>query len=184
MAFATTNITPRMEIMQENVGTALQKWLNAWTTVLGVREVYFTVKWERDVMRHGYILAVVIDDWVTHMIVDDAVFEQAHGDSDYLHYLGNTVLVQSQTGVIMRWLHGLFKTTEDTHDLGKIWAENLANTVKEAHFRRKPSLANGIHASDLVDLVVKDNPVPLTMTVKEIMDEPKLLLARLTMMKP
>lgn len=172
-----------MRNVQYRASEFLKKWMGEWAEVLGDTTYKIDIKWEEDLALNGYRMRVYVNDWVTNVCVDRNLFDHIHKDVHYLEYICEQVMRASQCGVIMHWLQDLYERTDDPIDLGKMWKEDVSRLIKEAYFQRTPSLGARADHYDLIHLIPNDFPGTITVTVKEVLDEPKLLMARLTMMK-
>lgn len=177
------NFDAHIRTVKYYLNKQIKKWICEWATVLGGQNFKIDIKWEQDLQMRGYRLAIYVNNWVTEFIVDDSLFDFINKDVHYVEYIGEQALRCSQSGIITNWLEQLFEGTEDKYDLAKMWRNDFSKMVEEAHFQRVPKLGDRPEYYDLVHLILNDNPIPVTVTIKEVMDEPKLLLARLTMMK-
>ena len=177
------NFEGHIRTVKYRVDEVLKKWLRDWSFVLDGQNFKIDIKWENDSAIQGYRLKVYVNNWVTQYIVDNQIFDYINKDIHYVEYLGEQVLRCSQTGIITNWIETVMDKEEDQYDLGKMWREDLSKMAEECHFQRTPRLGKKPEYYDLVHLLLNDYPVPVTLTIKEVVEEPKLLLARLTMMK-
>jgi len=173
----------QMKEIQYRVSDHIRAFLSEWSHVLVDVRAKIDIKWENDMAHQAYRLIVRINSWQYQLMVDNALFDQMRQDTDYLDYIRVNCLRACQTGILCEWLDEIYKATEDKHNLSKIWREDLSQMVREFHLAKVPNGQNPIMADDIVHLLLNDNPIPISMLVSEIIDEPKLLMARLLMLK-
>lgn len=173
----------QMKQVQYQVSDHIRVFLHEWAHMFVDVRAKIDIKWENDLQHQAYRLIVRINNWQYNLMVDNGLFDQMRNDTDYLDYIRVNCLRACQTGILCEWLDVVYSNTEDKHDLSKIWREDLSQMVREFHLARTPNGANPLKGDDMVHLLLNDNPIPISMLVSEIIAEPKLLMARLLMLK-
>ena len=173
----------RMRDVQYRVTEHIRTYMSEWASLLVDVRAKIDIKWEDDLQHQRYVMKVYVNSWVYNMHVERELFDYVHKDVHYLEYIRENCLRACQTGILCEWLDQLYINTEDKYDLSKMWREDLALMVNEIHLHKAPGTDRQACPVDLVTFIFKNNPVPYTELVGAIQEEPKLLLARLTMLK-
>ena len=173
----------RMREVQYRVTEHIRTFMSNWASMLCDVHAKINIKWTDDVGSQRYIMKVYVNSWVYNMCVERELFDYVHKDAHYLEYIRENCLRACHTGILCEWLDQLYLNTEDQYDLSKMWREDLSKMVDTIHLHKAPGTGERAQETDLVTFVIKDYPMPYTELVRTIQEQPKMLLARLAMMK-
>lgn len=173
-----------MKEVAYRVNEYLKSYITEWYSYLGNLRPYITVECHRNQQTHYYaIVAVVSQRYRASVDVHPQIFDLAIRDRVYAEYLRDRVVQKIEHGILMLWIETLLEKVEDGVDLLAMWREDLSKMVAEISFKKRVSTGTRPQAQSLLCIAVKGSATPIIETAENLADNPKLLLARLAMMK-
>lgn len=171
--------------LEYRVAEHISEYVAEWARHLGDFRSTISIKWVADPTAMSKRMEVHIGNWRTTKFVDPALFDHVKKDTAYLEYLRSQITRAAENGVIMQWLDSIMSGI-DEEGVYNMWVKSLGPQIEYARFASKvdhSSSAHGPTKIDLVQIILKDNAVPITMTVEEVIKSPKTLLAHIGIMK-
>lgn len=181
------DLNARAKAIQYRIRDYMADFLERYAHVIGSNlKGKIDVSWERSEQHMCYVMCVRItinpnQVWQYRHMVDEELFELSRDKHriEYFEYLVNLCSRTCQTGIVCAWLDDRMGELDDER-VQEVWRQKVQPQISQATITQGGD-GRTVQSFDLINIALKDLAYPVTATVKEIINEPKLLCARLLM---